>query len=57
MPKVDRRELSEEVEARRRRLEEEDVPGRKYPGLIERIAIQATLTKRGLLRLTKGGWC
>ena len=57
MPKVDRDELLDEVNARRARLEEAVVPGRKYPGLIERLAIQAALTNRGLLRLTKGGWC
>lgn len=57
MPKVDRDELLDEVNERRAKLEEAVVPGRNYPGLIERLAIQATLTNRGLLRLTKGGWC
>lgn len=53
---VDRRELAEEVEERRRKLEEEKRPG-SYPGLAERLAIEAALINRGLLRLTKGGWC
>lgn len=57
MPNVDRRELAAEVEERTQRLTEAVVPGRSYPGLTERLAIQAALTNRGLLRLTKGGWC
>jgi hypothetical protein len=51
-----RRELAEEVEERRRKLEEVMRPG-SHPGMAERLAIEATLINRGLLRLTKGGWC
>jgi hypothetical protein len=55
-PVVDRKELAAEVEERRRKLEEEMRPG-SHPGMAERLAIEAALIKRGLLRLTKGGWC
>lgn len=54
---VDRRELQEEVEARRNKLVEQEALRVAYPGLVERLAIEAALTNRGLLRLTKGGWC
>lgn len=54
---VDRRELAQEVEERVKRMKEQEALRVAYPGLIERLAIQAALIKRGLLRLTKGGWC
>lgn len=57
MPVVDRDELREEVEERRRKLEEAGVARSGHPGLAERLAIEAALMNRGLLRLTKGGWC
>lgn len=55
--RVDRRELLNEVEERRQRLEAEGVAREGHPGMAERIAIEATLIKRGLLGLSKGGWC
>lgn len=55
---VDRRELKQEVDARMEKLLKEQKALRgAYPGLVKRLAIQAALTQRGLLRLTKGGWC
>lgn len=54
---VDRRELKHEVGERIERLLEQEALRGAYPGLVERLAIQAALTQRGLLRLTKGGWC
>jgi len=54
--KVDRQTLREEVEELTRRMQEQ---ARRvaYSGLYERLAIQRALINRGLLRLTKGGWC
>ena len=54
---VDRGELKQEVEERVAKLLEQEALRGAYPGLVERLAIQAALIKRGLLRLTKGGWC
>jgi transposase InsO family protein len=54
---VDRRELKQEVDERIAKLVEQEALRGAYPGLVERLAIQAALTQRGLLRLTKGGWC
>lgn len=54
---VDRRELQQEVDERMVMLSKQEALRVAYPGLIERLAIQAALTQRGLLRLTKGGWC
>ena len=56
-PEVDRDELSDEVNERRRKLDEAGVARRSHSGLSERLAIEAALINRGLLRLTKGGWC
>lgn len=56
-PNIDRRELAAEVEQRRRELEEDEAIRRGHPGLAGRLAIEAALIHRGLLRLTKGGWC
>ncbi len=56
-PSVEREELAMEVEQRRRRLEEDEAIRRGHPGLAGRLAIEAALIHRGLLRLTKGGWC
>jgi hypothetical protein len=53
---VDRRELAEEVAERAEKLKQE-AHRVAYPGLVERLAIQAALTQRGLLKVTKGGWC
>jgi hypothetical protein len=54
---VDRGELKLDVEERVRKLREQEALRVAYPGLIERLAIQGALIDRGLLRLTKGGWC
>lgn len=54
---VDRAELSSEVAARVEMLREKVALRVAYPGLVERLAIQAALINRGLLRLAKGGWC
>jgi hypothetical protein len=56
-PVVDRWQLAAEVEGRRRKLNEEGVARGWHPGLAERLAIEGALIQRGLLRLTKGGWC
>ena len=56
-PRVDRDELLNEVNERRCRLEEEEAIRSGHPGLAERLAIEAALINRGLLKLTKGGWC
>ena len=56
-PVVDRAELLDEVRERRCRLEEDEAIRGGHPGLAERIAIEAALTQRGLLKLKKGGWC
>lgn len=55
--RVDRRELAQEVEELKERLRKQEALRVAYPGLVERLAIQAALINRGLLRLTKGGWC
>lgn len=54
---VDRRELQEEVEERVARMKEQEAHRVAYPGFVERLAIEAALIKRGLLRLQRGGWC
>lgn len=54
---IDRRALAEDVEERTQRLMSQKALRGAYPGLVERLAIQAALIARGLLRLTKGGWC
>ena len=54
---VDRAEFASEVTERVERLKEQEALRVAYPGLVERLAIQAALINRGLLRLTKGGWC
>ena len=54
---VQRRDLEEELEARRRRLEKPNALGGRHPGMTGRIAIEATLIKRGPLGLARGGWC
>lgn len=56
-PCVDRDELSNEVNERRCKLEEDEAIRSGHPGLAERLAIEAALINRGLLKLTKGGWC
>ena len=57
MPNVNRRELAAEVEERKQRLEEDEAVRGGHPGMAERLAIEAALIKRGLLKLMKGGWC
>lgn len=57
MPNVNRREFAEEVNERRKRLEEDEAVRGGHPGLAERLAIEGALINRGLLKLTKGGWC
>ena len=57
LPVVDRDELFDEVNERRCRLEEDEAIRSGHPGLAERLAIEAALIKRSLLKLTKGGWC
>ena len=57
MLEVDRDELLDEVNERRCRLEEEESIRSGHPGMAERLAIEAALIKRSLLKLTKGGWC
>lgn len=52
----DRRVLRDEVDELARRMKEQ-AQRVAYPGLYERLAIQRALIRRGLLRLTKGGWC
>ena len=54
---VDRRELAAEVEELTTKLEEDEAVRGGHPGMAERLAIEAALTKRGLLKQTKGGWC
>lgn len=54
---IDRRALAEDVEERKHRLMSQKALRVAYPGLVERLAIEAALIARGLLRLTKGGWC
>lgn len=54
---IDRAQLAAEVEERKQRLMREKALRVAYPGLVERLAIEAALIARGLLRLTKGGWC
>jgi hypothetical protein len=56
-PSVDRVLLANEVEERRRKLEEDELIRSGHSGLAGRLAIQAALINQGLLRLTKGGWC
>ncbi len=56
-PLVQRQELAAEVEERRRKLEEDEAIRGRHPGLAGRLTIEAALIHRGLLRLTKGGWC
>jgi transposase len=53
---VDRRELAEEVLERRMKWEASGAR-EPYAGHFERLAIEAALINRGLLSLTKGGWC
>ena len=53
---VDRAELAEEVAGRVRKLQEK-ASRVAYPWKLERQAIEAALINRGLLKLTKGGWC
>jgi hypothetical protein len=57
MPNVNRGELAAEVDERRKRLEEDEAVRCGHPGLAGRLAIEAALINRGLLKLTKGGWC
>ena len=57
MPNVNRRELAAEVEERTQRLEEDEAVRGGHPGMAGRLAIEAALIHRGLLKLTKGGWC
>jgi len=52
---IDRRALAKDVEARKQRLMSQKALRVAYPGLVERLAIEAALIARGLLRLTKGG--
>jgi hypothetical protein len=54
---VDRRALAEDVEERKQWLMSQRAHRVAYPGLVERLAIEAALIARGLIRLTKGGWC
>jgi hypothetical protein len=54
---VDRQALAEDVEERKQWLMSQRAHRVAYPGLVERLAIEAALIARGLLRLTKGGWC
>ena len=54
---IDRDELRDEVEERRRKLEEDESVRGGHPGMAERLAIEAALTHRGLLQKVKGGWC
>lgn len=53
---VDRQELAEEVSERRMQWEASGAR-EPYAGHFERLAIEAALINRGLLGLTKGGWC
>lgn len=53
---VDRAELAAEVAERVKKLQEQ-ASRVAYPWKLERLAIEAALINRGLLRLTKGGWC
>ena len=52
---IDRRALGEEVRQRSRRLRKR-LGNRGYEGLAERLAIERTLEKRGLLKRETGGW-
>ena len=54
---VDRAGFREEVRARAARLALSDEKLRAYDGLVDRLAIEAALTSRGLLKCERGGWC
>lgn len=53
---LDRRKLANEVERKRLELNEDVNIRSGHPGLAERLAIEAALINRGLLRKTKCGW-
>jgi transposase len=54
---IDRDELREEVQARAARIRRQMNQGGRPADFAERLAIEAALTQRGLLRRTAGGWC
>jgi hypothetical protein len=54
---VDRRALADEVHGRAVRLRRKLLARPEPHDLAWRLAIKQALTKRGLLRIVKGGWC
>ena len=54
---VDRAGFCEEVRERLARLALSDEKLRAYDGPVDRLAIEAALTNRGLLECERGGWC
>jgi len=54
---VDRAGFRDEVRERAARLALSHAGLRAYDGLVDRLAIEAALTSRGLLKCDRGGWC
>ena len=54
---VDRTSFHDEVRERAAQLALSDARLRAYDGLVDRLAIEAALTSRGLLKCERGGWC